>query len=144
MTFQKTTPLPCSLEEAFAFHTDIQNLPKLSPPDTHVQIQNEVTSFEKGTRIVLKAQKGYRAMTWEVEVSEFNPPYSFTDVAIKSPFKSWSHTHSFFQKEGTTYMQDSIECTLPFGFIGKLFESYVKKELETMFAYRHKAIVELL
>ena len=144
MVYEKIVKLPCSIEEAFAFHTDIKNLPKLSPPDTHVQIVSAPQNFEKGAIIKLKAQKGVRTMQWEVKIDAFNPPNYFTDTALVSPFKSWKHTHSFFESGGEVYMKDSVEFTLPFGWFGRLFHQYVLNELETMFSYRHKAVVELL
>jgi ligand-binding SRPBCC domain-containing protein len=144
MLYEKTSPIACSAEEAFAFHCDIQNLPKLSPPDTVVEILNDVKTFEKGTVIELRAQKGYKSMHWIVEIENFNPPHSFTDTARKSPFKSWRHTHEFFEKEGKSYMRDVVELELPLGWFGRLFENYAKKELETMFSYRHNALNSLM
>lgn len=144
MIFEKTTQLPCTLQEVFDFHCNIQNLPKLSPPDTHVELLKKPQKFEKDALIELRAQKGYKTMHWIVQIQSFEPPYSFTDVALKSPFKLWRHTHKFFEKEGQTYMSDIVELQLPFGFLGKMLEGYAKKELETMFAYRHKATKEFL
>lgn len=144
MIYQKTTLLPCSLQEAFDFHCNISNMPKLSPPDTHVKLLKKPGEFKKDAVVELHAQKGYKSMHWIVQITDFNPPYSFTDVALKSPFKLWRHTHKFFEKEGQTYMSDIVELELPFGWFGKLFENYAKNELETMFAYRHKAVKELL
>jgi len=37
-----------------------------------------------------------------------------------------------------------VEFEMPFGFVGRLLENHVMKELETMFEYRHKATKELL
>ena len=144
MIFETTTQLNTSIEDAFAFHCDIKNLPKFSPADTHVEVLNDVDEFKKGTVIELKAQKGLKTMHWVIEVSEFNPPYSFTDTALKSPFKKWVHTHSFHEKNGVTYLTDTIEVHPPLGWFGKLFESYIQKELQKMFSYRHKAYKELL
>lgn len=144
MIYEKTIKLPRSIEEAFAFHTNIENLPKLSPPDTLVEVVLAPDSFAKDAIIKLKAQKGVRMMNWTVQIVEFNPPYSFTDTALVSPFKSWKHTHCFFEKEGEAFMKDIVEFELPFGWFGKLFSQYVLNELETMFSYRHKALIELL
>jgi len=144
MRYQKDTQLPCSLQEAFDFHCDITNLPKLSPPDTHVKLLNQVENFQKGTIIELHAQKGYKSMKWVVQITEFQPPYFFTDTAIKSPFKKWRHTHRFYQQDGKTYMKDIVEVELLFGWLGKLFENFVKRELDVMFHYRHRATIELM
>ncbi|MGM0533648.1 MAG: SRPBCC family protein [Campylobacterota bacterium] len=143
--FEKECILPAPIEDAFAFHTDIINLPRLSPPDTLITIRNTDAQIKKGQIIKLKALKGYTSMNWEVCIKDVQAPYLLVDEAVKSPFKFWRHSHEFLEHGiDQTLMRDVVEFELPFGIIGKMFENYVIKELDTMFAYRHRATQELL
>lgn len=33
------------------------------------------------------------SLKWRTEITEWNPPFSFTDEALKSPYKQWIHHH---------------------------------------------------
>ncbi len=144
MIFTKECALPCDLHSAFAFHRDIHNLPKLSPPDTVVTLRTPPAALKEGSVLHLHAQKGFYSMEWIVSVEKLEAPSLLVDKAVKSPFAGWVHYHRFFEREGQTVMCDEVHVTLPFGVFGKLFESFVKRELEKMFTYRYRVTKELL
>ena len=61
----------------------------------------------------------------------------FSDKQLKGPYKTWEHTHRFFQKEKGVLMKDEVKYVLPFGTIGKLVHSLiVRKKIERIFNYR--------
>jgi ligand-binding SRPBCC domain-containing protein len=55
-------------------------------------------------------------------------------------FKIWKHAHKFRSLEDkTTEVIDEIDFELPYGFLGRCFESYVLGRLGRAFAYRKQA-----
>jgi hypothetical protein len=83
-------------------------------------------------------------ITWRTEITEWNPPFSFTDTALKSPYKQWIHLHTFETgKRGETIMKDLVRYRLPFEPLGDLAHFFVKKELKYIFDYRFKTVEEI-
>jgi len=74
---------------------------------------------------------------WQTEIWKIKKPEMFTDKQLKGPYKTWEHTHRFFQKEEGVLMKDEVKYVLPFGIIGKLVHSLiVRKKIERIFNYR--------
>ncbi|MBD3796253.1 MAG: SRPBCC family protein [Campylobacterales bacterium] len=143
--YEKSSLINCAIEDLFEFHLDLRNLVKITPKDTSVKLVGELFTPVKGSIITLDTLKNCIPMRWEVEVSEVNRPNLLVDVAVKSPFKFWKHSHIFTQlAEGKIELRDRVEFVLPFGFIGKLFEGIVVKQLEKMFLYRHNETRKIL
>jgi ligand-binding SRPBCC domain-containing protein len=64
---------------------------------------------------------------------------------INGRFKIWKHSHRFIKIDNKkTEVIDQIDFVLPYGFIGKLFENYVVRQLENIFVYREKATIDAL
>lgn len=65
------------------------------------------------------------------KIIEMEKPYKFTDVMVKGPFDSFTHTHEFIESGTGTLMKDTFAYKSPFGFLGiiadRLFlERYMK------------------
>lgn len=74
---------------------------------------------------------------WEVQVAKLESPTLLLDRALQSPFKKWEHRHEFKEVKDGVEMCDIIDYELPFGPLGFLLKSIVKKDLDRMFEYRH-------
>ncbi|MCA9135518.1 MAG: TIGR01777 family oxidoreductase [Planctomycetales bacterium] len=132
--------LPVGIESAFAYHEHPGALERLIPPWKNVVIESSDHSLKPGSVVVLKLKVGPTAVRWVAEHTQYEPPSLFVDVQRSGPFSQWVHHHQF---EGTDHvgcvLRDSVSYRLPFGLLGNFFgASRVKKELETMFAYRHR------
>lgn len=62
----------------------------------------------------------------------------FSDHQVIGPFRSWEHTHRFDDDGSQTRLEDSIRYSLPFGVLGQLGARYATRQIERMFAYRHR------
>jgi len=71
-------------------------------------------------------------------------PNLLIDVALKSPFKYWKHSHVFTRKGTKCELKDIIEYELPFGVLGKLFNFFIQKELKSMCEFRHETTINIL
>lgn len=142
--FEKSIILNCTLQEVFDFHLDVNNLKRITPPDMKVILLNEVIKVEQGTVLKIKSIKNFIPTYWEVEIKKIDSPNLLVDYAIKSPFKYWEHSHIFTKRGNQVELKDVVIYKLPFGKLGKLFDFFIKKELEKMFEFRHQITKKIL
>jgi len=133
----QTTLINCTLEELFNFHLDTNNIKKITPKHTKVELIDYEEKTYEGKIIKLKTTRAFVPINWIVKIEKFQYPNLMVDVAIKSPFAFWEHKHIFTQKGSMCELQDSIKFALPFGIFGKLITPFIKKDIKKMFEYRH-------
>ena len=125
--------IDASVKEVCAFHTDTNNLPRITPPSIGVKIismQNNI--------VVLDIKKFGITTRWEISI-ETNCPFSIVDVMLKGPFATFRHERRFIAKsEQQTLMEETIYVAPPISFLQTLFFKFVKKDMDAMFAYRHQ------
>lgn len=143
--FEKSVHINCTLEELFDFHIDTNNLVRITPPDTKVKLLTPNIKIKRGAILKLKATQKFLSTTWEVRIDKLQEPRLLVDLALKSPFAYWEHSHIFEEAEdGGCIMRDVVYYKLPFCLIGALFNSFAKKQLEAMFEFRHQITKEIL
>ncbi len=136
--YEKTSLISCEIEELFQFHLDSNNIKKITPKDTKVELVNKDFIATEGEILEIKTTKFFLPVFWAVEISLIKKPNMLVDTALSSPFEFWRHSHIFTQKGNVSELKDVIEFELPFGFIGNLFSSFMESQLDKMFTYRHK------
>lgn len=142
--FERRVRLPVSATEAFAWHEREGALERLTPPWEKVELIERSGGIRPGGRVVMRVPMvPAGTMIWEAEHDLYEPPYRFRDVAKRSPFAHWVHTHSFEpQGDDACELVDSIEYALPLGALGTLFGTRIaESKLSQMFAYRHRTTV---
>jgi ligand-binding SRPBCC domain-containing protein len=123
----------------------MKNLKAISPKGIKVTLLNEGFVPKEGAILRLKTVKNFLPIIWEVKIDKMDAPNLLVDVAMKSPFKSWRHSHIFTQvDENICELKDVVEYTLPFGFLGSLFNFFIQYELRSMFNFRHLITQKLL
>lgn len=143
--YEKYSLIQCNIDDLFAFHLDLNNLKKITPQNIKVTLLGEKFTPKEGDVLRLRTLKNFIPMVWEVEIAQVRSPTLLVDVALKSPFKFWKHSHIFtYMGDGFCELKDRVEYKLPFGFIGNFFNFLVKYELESMFSYRHRVTKEAL
>lgn len=143
--FQRTQIINRPRAEIFDFFADAGNLEKITPPELKFKILTPLPiDVKKGALIDYQLKLRGIPLTWKTEITEWNPPISFIDSALKSPYKQWIHRHIFTETDGgATEMEDFVRYRLPFEPLGDLAHWYVKKELKYIFDYRNKVIEEM-
>lgn len=131
--------------EVFEFFADAGNLEKITPPELNFHIITpQPIDIKQGALIDYQLKLRGIPITWKTEITEWNPPYSFVDTALKSPYRQWIHLHTFEEGEnGETIMRDIVRYRLPLEPLGDLAHFYVKKELKYIFDYRYKVIEKI-
>lgn len=131
-------------DEVFEFFADAANLEEITPPELNFKIITEQPiDIRQGALIDYKLSLRGIPLTWKTEITTWNPPYEFVDMALKSPYKQWIHLHTFSVGENNeTIMEDIVRYRLPFEPLGDLAHFIVKRELNYIFDYRYKVIEE--
>jgi ligand-binding SRPBCC domain-containing protein len=130
----------------FAFHTDLKNHPRVSPPDGHEEVLSPLdTVLAQGVRVSFRARHGGIWHKMESEIIDWDPPRAFTDRQISGPFASWTHKHRFVPFQLGTLMTDSVEYETPAGPLGALADRFwLGKHLDEFFQYRQNEAKRLL
>jgi ligand-binding SRPBCC domain-containing protein len=165
-TYHSEQWLPYSIDLVFAFFSNPENLPRLMPPWQNARIEEAALTAPPepvgsqvkgaiagpGSRITLSFKPFPFApirIPWEAEITEFVWNDHFCDHQLRGPFTYWHHCHSLHSETRTntsrTLLRDEVEYELPLGKIGDLANHlFVRAQLRSTFAYRHKRTSELL
>ena len=144
-TFELETIIECTPEILFAFHADTNNLPLITPPDTTVEILKLDKELKEGNFAVLKIKKGLLSFVWELVFEKVKYPRLILDVATKSPFKTFRHEHHFLKIDEThTLLKDRVTFSLSFWIFNRPMAWFIKRDMQKMFAYRHKKTLEAI
>lgn len=137
--------VPEKLERVFDFFSQPENLETITPPHLSFQIiSKSAEKMGEGLLIDYKLKIHGVPAKWRTLISKWNPPHQFVDEQLKGPYKKWHHTHSFETLRNGTLLQDEVIYLLPFGVVGKTLSSaWVKKDVESIFAFRTERIGEL-
>lgn len=133
-----STLINCTIDEIFDFHTDTNNIKLITPSHTKVELIDYEDGFYEGKIIKLKTTRTFVPIVWIVKIEKYQYPNLMVDVAVKSPFSFWEHSHIFTQKGDMCELKDVVRYKVPFGIFGKLIAPFIKKDIQNMFAYRHK------
>ena len=130
--------LPRPLDEVFAFFSNAANLEVLTPPWLHFRILTpKPIAMHDGTLIDYSIRVHGIPISWQSEITNWNPPHRFVDVQRRGPYRKWVHTHSFEDVNGGTRVGDSVEFDVPFAFAAGWF---VKRNVEKIFSFRTEAL----
>ena len=142
---ERTQIIKESREKVFRFFADAMNLEEITPPELNFKIITaQPIDIKKGALIDYRLKLRGIPLTWKTEITEWNPPHSFIDTALKSPYKQWIHRHTFAENQsGETVMKDVVRYRLPLEPLSDLAHFIVKKELKYIFDYRCKVIEKI-
>ena len=128
-------------EAVFAFHADLSNHPRTSPPQMREQVLKGLEEpLGEGARVVFRARHAGRWQRLEAEIVQWDPPVSFVSRQVRGPFRAWTHRHAFRPFQSGTLLTDQIEYQLPYGILGRLADQlWVGPHLDRFFAYRQSA-----
>lgn len=142
--FEKISYIDCKIEDLFDFHLDVNNLKKITPSDTKVELLSKDFIPEEGKVLKIKTKKSFITTIWEVKIDKLDRPNILVDIAVKSPFSYWKHSHVFIKKDGHCQLIDEVIFELPLGIIGGIFNFIVINQLQEMFDFRHKITKSIL
>ena len=144
--FKKSQLLPITINEAWDFLSDPNNLKKITPDYMGFNIlEKEDTKMYAGQIIQYIVTPILGIPTkWVTEITHVKDKSYFVDEQRFGPYSLWHHKHFIKEVDGGVEMLDIIDYKIPLGFIGRLVNPIlVKPKLNEIFNYRKKKLVEL-
>jgi ligand-binding SRPBCC domain-containing protein len=144
LTRELTLDLP--RQTVFDFFADAGNLERITPPELNFHVNTkQPIDIKEGTLIGYQLKLRGFPVKWQTIISEWNPPHSFVDEALKSPYRQWIHRHTFTElAENRTLIEDQVKYRLPLAPFGDLAHWFVRRELDYIFDFRQKVVSEIL
>ena len=141
---ERTSTLPASAEEAFAWHQRPGAFQRLTPPWERVEVVERTGGIEDGARATLRVHAGPLSLRWVVVHRDYVQGRRFDDEQVEGPFSQWIHQH-LFEPVGPAASRytDRIEFAPPFGTLGAAAGMWLARpRAERMLAYRHSTLRE--
>ena len=139
--------LPISLDNAWDFFSNPENLSKITPNWLNFEITSDLNGkMYAGLIITYKVRPMFNIpQTWVTEITHVNEPNYFVDEQRFGPYKMWHHEHKFEEiPDGGVEMTDIVSYALPFGFLGRIANAlFVRKKIESIFKYREEVLSKM-
>lgn len=143
--FEREQIVGLSLKDAWAFFSDPNNLPKITPEHLNFKIMNEPgNKIYAGKIIVYKVEPFFGIpVTWVTEIKVVEENKFFIDEQRVGPYGFWNHQHFFSETDQGTLIKDLVHYRMPFYPLGELFQFIVEDKLKEIFDYRQSVIAKL-
>jgi hypothetical protein len=143
LSFEQQVPRP--LPEVFGFFSRAENLEVLTPSWLKFKILSVTPRpIRKGTIIKYSLRLHGIPLRWTSEIVEWDPPHRFIDLQLSGPYKLWHHEHRFESRDGGTLITDTVNLSLPMGFMGTLaYKIKVQSDVRAIFTFRQEKIRSL-
>lgn len=138
--------LPISVDEAWSFLSNPENLKVITPDYMGFNIQSGADRPMFAGQIIeyiVTPILGIKTK-WVTEITHVVDKEYFVDEQRFGPYTLWHHKHFIKEIDGGVEMEDLLHYKLPFGFLGQLVHPFlVKPKLDEIFDYRKNKLVEL-
>ena len=125
------------LDEVFDFFARAENLQEITPPALDFSIVTPLPiEMREGTRIDYRLRLSGIPFGWQTEITEWDPPYAFTDEQLRGPYRTWIHRHTFEPLGSRVRMVDEVRWRLPLEPVGSVALPFVRRRLRSIFTYR--------
>ncbi|MBK7558994.1 MAG: SRPBCC family protein [Chitinophagaceae bacterium] len=145
--FKTVQTIPVSLDAAWDFFSNPQNLATITPGGMGFKTISKFhgDTMYAGQVIEYKVSPVLGIpLYWMTEITHVSDKKYFVDEQRYGPYSMWHHQHHFKMVDGGVEMTDIVHYKLPMWFLGDIANSlFVKKQLQYIFDYRFKKVEEL-
>lgn len=137
--------LPITMEEAWSFFSNPNNLKDITPPELGMTIRTETDGrIYNGMIIEYDVTPLWNfSVKWLTEIKHINPPVMFVDEQRFGPYQFWYHQHFFKEVEGGVEVTDLVHYRIPFAFLSPLINRMVVEgKLAHIFGYRRDVLAQ--
>lgn len=132
------------IARVFAFFSAASNLQRITPPGMDFRMTTSAPiEMRRGAIFDYTVRVRGIRLAWKSLVSEWVPGVRFADVQLRGPYLLWRHTHEFEEVEGGVIVRDRIDYSLPLQPLSNVVLPAVRRDIETLFAFRRRAIEEV-
>lgn len=133
-------------DEVFPFFAAAENLERITPPALRFRIVTPLPiEMRQGALIDYRLRLNGIPFGWRTVITEWDPPFAFTDTQLRGPYHTWVHRHVFEPLPGgRTRMIDEVRYRLPLWPLGEVALPIVRRQVEGIFTHRNRVIHDLL
>jgi len=146
-SFKTMQTIPISLDAAWDFFSDPQNLATITPGNMGFITISKFhgDKMYPGQIIEYKVSPVLGIpLYWMTEIIHVSDKKYFVDEQRYGPYSMWHHQHHFKTVDGGVEMTDIVHYKLPLWLLGDIANSlFVKKQLQNIFDYRFKKVEEM-
>ena len=137
--------VPTSIERAFAYLSNANNLVHLTPPEFKFRVLTPgPIDMRRGATIDHALKISGMQVRWRSLVTEWRPNTNFVDYQVRGPFVLWRHEHRFSPVAQGTLIEDRVDYSLPLAPLSSITLPLARSNLERLFAYRRSVLPRLL
>ena len=111
--------------DVFAFFDRPRNVQRVTPKTIAVSLESHPEDLRLGTIFAYSLKRWPVDFAWDVVVSEYEPPLSFTNVKARGFFPRWAHRHAILPDGSGTELVVSLEYEVPSGLYNAVTNNYV-------------------
>jgi len=139
---ERSTVVRRPLDEVFAFFADAANLERLTPPWLAFSIASDLPiPMAEGVLIDYRIKVHGLPLSWQSEITAWEPPHRFVDEQRRGPYRIWHHEHLFeADHSGGTRAIDRVDYAV---WLDPLVHPFVARDLKKIFDYRQTQLPEL-
>jgi ligand-binding SRPBCC domain-containing protein len=144
--FKAKQLLPISIDKAWEFFSNPNNLPKITPPWLNFKVTSQLDDKMYAGMIITYLVRPILNIptTWVTEITHVREPNFFVDEQRFGPYKLWHHQHIFREAAGGVEMEDIVSYAVPFGFVGSIVNRLIiSKKINEIFSFRKEKLTEL-
>lgn len=138
--------LPISINEAWGFLSNPNNLKTITPPYMGFDIVSGADKEMYPGQIIEYIVKPVLGIPnkWVTEITHVVENKYFVDEQRFGPYSLWHHKHFIKEIKGGVEMEDLIHYKIPFGLLGQIVHPIiVRPKLEQIFEHRRNKLIEL-
>jgi ligand-binding SRPBCC domain-containing protein len=135
------TTVPAPLDETFAFFADASNLQRITPSWLHFSIATPPPLvLQQDVEIEYRIRVHGVPFRWTSRIDIWEPGVRFVDRQVAGPYRWWRHEHRFEPAGDATRVIDDVEYVPRAAW---LTASWVRRDVERIFAFRQNALREI-
>ncbi|MFZ4777109.1 MAG: SRPBCC family protein [Terrimicrobiaceae bacterium] len=140
LTFEASTLLNATPERVFEFHENPENIRRIAPQSLKVLGVECEKRAALGSKFQIKISQWGIGLEWVGIWEQVTKPALLVDIAEKSPFAFWRHSHIFEPSGAGCRMTDRVEYRLRGGALARIAERLILPVFfPAMFRARHRA-----
>lgn len=126
-------------ERLYAWHAASGAFERLVPPWQRFRIVDRQGGIEDGSELKFQLGVGPFWIPWHARHKDHIPNEQFRDELVSRLGLRWAHLHRFEGIDAErSRLIDRIEFELPFGPFSKLGADLLRRQLQRIFAFRHR------
>ena len=144
-TLKEEQVIPMSLDVAWDFFSNPNNLPKITPSWLNLKVTSDLPDkMYQGMIITYKVYPVFGIpQNWVTEITTVKEKNFFIDEQRFGPYKFWHHQHHFKEINDGVEMRDIVSYALPFDPLSRsLNKLLVDKKVKGIFKFRKEVIVK--